>query len=284
MSKGKTTKPDSMSASDLAPFVAAVIEDGIIAEMQRKNKEQKRKIDALESTIQKHESERLLVQVTGQHGRPMYGEKSLKEGRSCINYDGNDSLWSLNFDNNDDECICPFDEEPTIQLEIRIGGILFMPRVLEKLRPIAFDDGEHEDEDDLDKLVYLNRVDFLLDADFNDNDLNDDARPFNRILGRVGPITVRHYKALCTLYDSGIEMTRSDLFEHSMLPATAAVGAQPTRKITLTVKDIAFHKKNISGCISLMKQLGIRTRAPRRETLVEARSDSDVQIDRQIWV
>ena len=44
VSKGKTTKPDSMSVSDLAPFVAAVIEDGIIAEMQRKNKELESKI------------------------------------------------------------------------------------------------------------------------------------------------------------------------------------------------------------------------------------------------
>ena len=44
VSKAKTTKPDSMSVSDLAPFVAAVIEDGIIAEMQRKNKELESKI------------------------------------------------------------------------------------------------------------------------------------------------------------------------------------------------------------------------------------------------
>ena len=44
-----------MSVSDLAPFVAAVIEDGIIAEMQRKNKE-------LESKIQGRDNEeRLLV-------------------------------------------------------------------------------------------------------------------------------------------------------------------------------------------------------------------------------
>ena len=50
-----------MSASDLAPFVAAVIEDGIVAELQRKNKE-------LESKIHTHESERLLVQITGLGG------------------------------------------------------------------------------------------------------------------------------------------------------------------------------------------------------------------------
>ena len=37
-----------MSASDLAPFVAAVIEDGIVAEMQHK-------IEELESKIQRRE-------------------------------------------------------------------------------------------------------------------------------------------------------------------------------------------------------------------------------------
>ena len=41
-----------MSASDLAPFVAAVIEDGIVAELQRKNEELNHKIEELESTVQ----------------------------------------------------------------------------------------------------------------------------------------------------------------------------------------------------------------------------------------
>ena len=41
-----------MSASDLAPFVAAVIEDGIVAELQRKNEELNHKIEELESNIQ----------------------------------------------------------------------------------------------------------------------------------------------------------------------------------------------------------------------------------------
>ena len=40
-----------MSASDLAPFVAAVIEDGIAAEMQQ-NEELEHKIEELESTVQ----------------------------------------------------------------------------------------------------------------------------------------------------------------------------------------------------------------------------------------
>ena len=257
-----------MSASDLAPFVAAVIEDGIAAEMQRKNQEQKRKIEILESTIQKHESDRLLVQITGRHGpwssdRPIYGERSLKEGRGITDFYGQDTLWLLDIDNEDDAVICPFDERSITQLEIRVGGMLILPRFLQQLTVITnFDHEEHEDEDDLDKLVYLNRVEFSslglgLDP--------DDDCPINRLTGRIGPITVRHYKAICN-FPEGAGISISDFFEHNVLrfPTTAAAGGQPRRKITLTVQTIEFHKKNISGCISLMEQLGIRTRAPRR--------------------
>ena len=257
-----------MSASDLAPFVAAVIEDGIAAELQRKNAEQKRKIETLESTIQQHESERLLVQITGRHSawssdRPIYGERSLKEGRGKTDFYDQDTLWLLDIDNEDDAFICPFDKRSITQLEIRVGGMLILPRFLQHLTVITnFDYEEHEDEDDLNKLVYLNHVAFSslgmgLDP--------DDDCPINRLTGRIGPITVRHYKALCNLPEgAGIEI--SDLLEHTVLrfPTTAVSGAQPVRKMTLTVQAIEFHKKNISGCISLMEQLGIRTRAPRR--------------------
>ena len=252
-----------MSASDLAPFVAAVIEDGIAAEMQRKNQEQKRKIEILESTIQKHESDRLLVQITGRHGpwssdRPIYGERSLKEGRGITDFYGQDTLWLLDIDNEDDAFICPFDKRSITQLEIRVGGMLILPRFLQHLTVITnFDYEEHEDEDDLNKLVYLNHVAFSslgmgLDP--------DDDCPINRLTGRIGPITVRHYKALCNLPEgAGIEI--SDLLEHTVLrfPTTAVSGAQPVRKMTLTVQAIEFYKNNISGCISLMKQLGIQT-------------------------
>ena len=98
------------------------------------------------------------------------------------------------------------------------------------------------------------------DDDGDDDDEEDDC-PINRLTGRVGPITVRHYKALCNLPENaGISI--SDLVEHHVLPTIgAAAEAQPTREMTLTVQAIVFHKKNISGCISLMKQLDIHTNA-----------------------
>ena len=99
-----------MSASDLAPFVAAVIEDGIVAEM-------KKKIEELESKIQKYERERLNVQITGHRGNRLYGETSLKEGRVVSN-----DCWSIDPHHYNNPCICPFDEESIRQLQIRVGG------------------------------------------------------------------------------------------------------------------------------------------------------------------
>ena len=134
-----------MSASELAPFVAAIIDDGIAPEL-------KRKIDVLEATIQDRDHERLLVQITGRDGHPIYGEKSLKHGIPKIDEDGFENLWLLKINNEDDAIICPFDEEPITQLEIRVGGMLIMSRVLEQLVMIAHPHfQEHDDEDDLDK-------------------------------------------------------------------------------------------------------------------------------------
>ena len=241
-----------MSASELASFVAAVIDDGIAPELQRKNNELKRKIDALESTIHQHESERLLVQITGRYGRPIYGEKSLKHGIPQVDEHAAETLWWLAINNDKDDAydafICPLDEEPSTQLELRVGGILILPRLLEQLSTIVFNYEEHADEDDLDKLVYLENVDFQPFESFEEEDC-----PINQLLGRVGPITIRHYKALCKMAESGTDLCTRDLFEHDR-------GAQPARNMTLAIQEIEFYKKNISGCISLLKQLGFRTR------------------------
>ena len=243
-----------MSASELAPFVAAIIDVGITPELQRKNKEQKRKIDALEFTIQDRDNERLLVQITGRYGHPIYLEKSLKEGRAYRDERDHDcdSLWVL--DVSDEEFNCPLDEESITQLEIRVGGMLIMPRVLEQLVRMEFYEQHDEDEDDLDKLVYLDKVNFLLAAD-----LDYDNSPVSELTGWVEPITVRHYKALVNLQRSGTEILTKHLFEHNVLPTTEAARTQPTRKMTLTVQKIEFPKNTISGCISLMEQLGINT-------------------------
>ena len=108
-----TTNIDTMSASELAPFVAAVIEDGIVAEMQRKNEALNHKIEELESNIQDRDNARLLVQITGRGGNRIYGQESLKKGRPI-----GGSAWLLNCVN----CMCPFDKEEICRPEEKKGS------------------------------------------------------------------------------------------------------------------------------------------------------------------
>ena len=68
-----------MSASDLAPFVAAFIEDEIAAEMQGKNEELEHKIEELESTVQDRDNARLLVQLTGHAKNHIQNEEELHQ-------------------------------------------------------------------------------------------------------------------------------------------------------------------------------------------------------------
>ena len=93
-----------MSASELVPFVATFINNGIAQELQRQNKEQKRKIEALESKIQDPNNERLLllIQFTGRHGCSTYSKTSLKDGEPYFDGGSHDILWSLNFQDEDD--------------------------------------------------------------------------------------------------------------------------------------------------------------------------------------
>ena len=60
-----------MSASELAPFVAAVFEDSAIAGLLQENKE-------LKSKLTDRDNERLLVQIEGTNGTPVYSEESFK--------------------------------------------------------------------------------------------------------------------------------------------------------------------------------------------------------------
>ena len=63
------------------------------------------------------------------------------------------------------------------------------------------DFGEHQDEDDLDKPVYLGEVDVCLAAGFNDDD--DDHHhhhhTINLISGHVGLIEIQHFNAMFNL-------------------------------------------------------------------------------------
>ena len=83
-----------MSASDLAPLVAAVLKDRTVAGMIQENNE-------LKSKLMDRDNERLLVEVTGQHGLPIYYKGSMRNGgRSgdnhwCVRLEENNAFLPL---------------------------------------------------------------------------------------------------------------------------------------------------------------------------------------------
>ena len=250
-----------MSASDLAPFVAAVIEDGIVAEM-------KHKIEELESTVQDRDNERLLVQITGRNGRPIYGEKSLKHGNSDDDIYDHDTLWSLDIDNVEDAWICPFDEESITQLEIRVGGTVLLKQFL-----VA--------DDQYQSYRHISKNENFVDDDNEPLALCFQIVPSNR--NNKSPLHViqAHLRLAASSSASIDDNAKFSSLAKSFLnvPATPSqleellhhfdtlINVDDEReegtKLILTFDSIIFDNDSISGCIALMDKLGIRTTVPR---------------------
>ncbi|OEU09148.1 hypothetical protein FRACYDRAFT_271570, partial [Fragilariopsis cylindrus CCMP1102] len=96
-----------MSGSDLAPFVAAVLNDRTVAGLIQENNE-------LKSKLTDRDNERLLVEVTGQHGSPVYYEESFKNAER---YRG-DHIF-LGFGSRDGFPLSSIGE-----IKIRLGGVV----------------------------------------------------------------------------------------------------------------------------------------------------------------
>ena len=250
-----------MSASDLAPFVAAVIEDGIVADMKNKIEDLKHKIEDLESTVQDRDNARLRVQMTRRGGNRIYGEHTLK---MAIGIDPD--LCILDFDlpekivdGNILKCVCPFDEESITQLEIRVGGTVL-------LKQFFMVDDQYQ--------WYYNGV---YTPDMNDSvgpslyfeivAVTGNKSPISKIYVRIG-LAASSSASIVTflsLVDSfptynmdGRIIQPEQVLHHfdTLINVNGERGGGT--KLTLTFENIIFCKDSISGCISLMDKLGIR--------------------------
>ncbi|OEU18122.1 hypothetical protein FRACYDRAFT_238556 [Fragilariopsis cylindrus CCMP1102] len=85
-----------MSASDLAPFVAAVFEGSAVAGLLQENNE-----------LKSREEKRFVVQITGTNGTPIHYEKSFKDAE--LHYDDDD--WG------DDDIVLRFNKRWTLESE-----------------------------------------------------------------------------------------------------------------------------------------------------------------------
>ena len=235
-----------MSASDLAPFVAAVIEDGIVAEMKNK--------------IQIHERERLNVQITGHGGNRIYGETSLKEGRPVSN-----DCWSVctNYYNN--LCICPFDEESIAQVELRVGGIVLLKQFLMADDRYQWVHGGLEYKQLVDGVGEPCALHFRIVPSYS----TGNKSPIHTIYvflslatsssaSRDAKITFISLMKSFQGYN-GRPFQPEQLFRHF----DAFINVNDERgggtKLTMTFERIVFHKYFISGGMSLLDEIGIQT-------------------------
>lgn len=90
--------------SDLAPFVAALLESKVIVEM-------KEEIDSLREQVRQSRT----VAITGPRGTPVYCQGQFDEGR----YADNPNLWAVEF--GAPLQTCPLSEVKDV--EIRVGGV-----------------------------------------------------------------------------------------------------------------------------------------------------------------
>ena len=235
-----------MSESDLAPFVAAVIEDGIVAEMQHK-------IEELESKIKRREENHLKVQITGRNGGTTYGEYSLKDHGSL---DGDD--WHLDMrkkivDGNILKCVCPFDKESITQLEIHVGGIVL-------LKPFLTDD------DQFHCTLENRRVNDVLGIRvvFEPVSINT---PIEAIFAQIVLASSSStsiddkeiFSSLIRSYYLLVDSHPQEVLRHFDTLITTNGEGEGGTKLTMTLEQIYFRKDSISGCISLLDELGVQT-------------------------
>ena len=215
----KETHDDTQSGSDLAPFVGASLRDRIIDGMKDIN-------DALQSRLTESENERLLVQITGVDGSPVYYEESFRNAERYDDIDDDGDIV-LDFDN-DGSSYYDLPLSSLGEIEIRLGGVVVQRFNIDDLN-IQFDDDLYDEE---------NRMEFITLQ--NNYSRPNGSGPIECVHGKIGP-----------LYQSqlaGHDMLLTDLLE---LVADENNDLTPH---TLIIEGLIFDEKDISGIMSLIKK------------------------------
>jgi hypothetical protein len=229
-----------MSASDLAPFVAAVLRDDIVANM-------KEEIDKLNSKLESCKDERLLVQIsiTGGGGGGIRDDSnsepdhyhnyaSLKDGY----YSGqNKQYWKVKMiiPNKKKKNTYSFPLNFITKLEIRLGGTVVQRFDTNTLHGIC-----NVFDTDIDTALLINKLEpQMCGIGFEPKTKYGDG-PVACIEGRIGPM----------IYDNYIDLDILDIDELKILHETG-------KAQYFIITEIEFHISMISGCISLLTELGI---------------------------
>ena len=211
-----------MSGSDLAPFVAAVLKDRTVAEMIQENNE-------LKSKLTDRDNERLLVEVTGQDGSPIYYEESFKNAER---YRG-DHIF-LGFDNDGSGHDLTTDGFPLSsigEIKIRLGGVVVQRFNIDDLT-IHFCDSVYDEENRMEKI--------WLQHNINRRHLYG---PITYMSAFIKPLSLGWKQG-----HAGDEMLLTDFFE---LVPDENNGLTPQ---TLIIEALVFDGKDITGILPLIKK------------------------------
>ena len=207
--------------SDFAPFVGAVLTDRLIDE-----------IGVLQSRLTESrlesENERLVVQITGKNGTPVYSEESFRNAKRYDDDDddgGDDGDIYLDFDygSSDGLPLSSLDKK----IEIRLGGVVVQQSNIDDLTIYFYDDAYDEE----------NRMQYI-----HITPRPSRSGPIECVHADIGPLPLgwREEHAV------GDDMVLTDFLE---LVADENNELTPQ---TLIINGLVFRKKDITGIMSFV--------------------------------
>jgi len=217
---------NNTSISYLAPFVASVLRDQVVADLLA---ELKRK----DERIQQQAEDRLRFELTGRNGDLVYCKTSMTHGVSTTYPDGR-SNWHIFFGARHSTTTIPDFVETVAGLELRVGGIVvfkfngatFCTRAAEH----AGFNRTRDEEPQLGKVLFTS----------SDGSV--------RVLGRVGPI---RYNDFVTMVPRRIHVT--DLVRFLKDHQTNNTNNGRVLLPQLQILSVVIHKSQIKGILPLLE-------------------------------
>ena len=231
-----STKPTlSASISDLAPFVAAVLKDKTVTDLTRENEE-----------LREREEERLLVEITGRGGTPVYYQTSLKDGKT---HPFESDLWNVCFkqkkNENGEDIVLPLNLIKN--LEIRLGGIVVsdMKYLSTDIEGGGCTFSDNEENSQVGNIYW--------------GYLDKSISPIQYLLCRVGPVLFEDYLSLIGDNFRGLTDASIDSFPVRFNQTQA----------NLMINGVGIKKDKIGSLLSIVERMGISTRTDSLLTKVE---------------
>ena len=232
-----------VSVSDLVPFVASVLRDRAMQDLQTEH-------DELRNELNRQQQAQLRVEITGRDGDPVYCQTSMQDVVSATTRDGipltrgGIPLWQVIFDDNDNNNTSIPNFIDTVNgLELRLSGNVVFP---------------------FDEAIFFPKLSDKSGFDRTRDDVAQMGNIFFRVgsrgrtivlSGRVGPIL---YHDFMTTFFEGIavpDLVR--LLNANRNNNNNNNNRQEVLLQELKIESVVFPTSRITGILALLKSMGI---------------------------